>query len=275
MKRMFLAFVPLLLLTVSCTRKSSGGTTGVTEDTGSVKIPLVFAVDTFHVADTEKQCPENDCASADVYYELIRQPGNAAQDSVNAYARAQVDRFFEYEMGGGPHASADVKKAVGDFLAAYREYRESDDIGGPWSAEFHLSIAHPYTELYTIHSGGWTYTGGAHGNGYTRYTLFSAATGRVLALEDMFTDIKKLTAITETYFRQQNMDDPNMDLTEYGFEFGDDGFHLNDNFMLGPGGLTFVYNPYEVAPYAAGSLEVTVPFEKISGLLKIKLTEVK
>ena len=33
------------------------------------------------------------------------------------------------------------------------------------------------------------------------------------------------------------------------------------------GGVVFIYQPYEIAPYAAGPIEVTLPFAMVKGML--------
>ena len=42
----------------------------------------------------------------------------------------------------------------------------------------------------------------------------------------------------------------------------------SENFILGNETITFVYNPYEIAPYAVGSTELIIPFGDIKDLLK-------
>ena len=47
-----------------------------------------------------------------------------------------------------------------------------------------------------------------------------------------------------------------------------DGFQLNENFSIGPRGLTFFFNSCEIASYAEGPTEILLPFEEIKGLLR-------
>jgi hypothetical protein len=37
--------------------------------------------------------------------------------------------------------------------------------------------------------------------------------------------------------------------------------------MCSPEGLVFIYNTYEIAPYAAGSTEIVIPWNKIEKIL--------
>ena len=40
-----------------------------------------------------------------------------------------------------------------------------------------------------------------------------------------------------------------------------------ENFYIGPKGLTFHYNVYEIAPYVMGGIEIELPYEIMSHLL--------
>lgn len=42
---------------------------------------------------------------------------------------------------------------------------------------------------------------------------------------------------------------------------------VNDNFMLTETGMTFTYNPYDIAAYASGLFEVEIPYGEIAHLL--------
>ena len=40
----------------------------------------------------------------------------------------------------------------------------------------------------------------------------------------------------------------------------------NGNFSIGSDGITYIYNQYEIAPYAMGIIRITIPWEEIEGL---------
>ncbi|MCZ6186373.1 RsiV family protein [Campylobacter ureolyticus] len=45
-------------------------------------------------------------------------------------------------------------------------------------------------------------------------------------------------------------------------------FEITENFKLNPYGITFVYAPYEIAPYSFGSPKAFFTFDEISEFLK-------
>ncbi|MBF1316602.1 MAG: DUF3298 domain-containing protein [Porphyromonadaceae bacterium] len=42
----------------------------------------------------------------------------------------------------------------------------------------------------------------------------------------------------------------------------------NDNFRLDDKGMTYTYNPYEIAPFAIGIIEIFIPYEEVRQLLR-------
>ena len=118
----------------------------------------------------------------------------------------------------------------------------------------------------------YSYTGGAHGNyGYDAHT-YDLQTGKELTLADLvqsdkLQDFYRLVSIKllntnrdllfpetvtdiETFLKSKATTSTQAQLESYG--------HLS-NWYLTPQGIVFFYNPYEIAPYAAGVQEITLP----------------
>lgn len=57
--------------------------------------------------------------------------------------------------------------------------------------------------------------------------------------------------------------------------FADDTWQFmpSSNFIPSKAGLIFIYNPYEIAPYALGTIEITVPKEALKGIIKTPFLE--
>jgi len=49
---------------------------------------------------------------------------------------------------------------------------------------------------------------------------------------------------------------------------GTDQLPLPENVGIDSSGVTMLYNPYEVAPYAIGTIEYRIPYEQAEPLLK-------
>ncbi|HKX17711.1 MAG TPA: DUF3298 domain-containing protein [bacterium] len=157
--------------------------------------------------------------------------------------------------------AAFVRKAA-DYTAAYPGPGYSEDrivsvvyqAGGIFSLQFDLS---------------W-FLGGAHPN-YTRtFANFDVRTGRQIRLADVLVARyqSRLTQRAEAHFRKNKGLTPTDSLTQAGYTFPNNTFTLNDNFSIGPKGVTFFYNPYEVASYADGPTELLLAYPEIKDLLR-------
>ena len=104
----------------------------------------------------------------------------------------------------------------------------------------------------------YSYTGGAHGSNKITVGTINRKTGRRLRLVD-FVSSDKLPALTEMLYAKV--------VKEIGGKenlLGD--VRPIENFCVVEGGLNFVYNEYEVACYAAGTIEVAISFDEIRNL---------
>ena len=109
----------------------------------------------------------------------------------------------------------------------------------------------------------YTYEGGAHGMPGRINYLFDKTTGKETALASLISiSEEELNEKVRGLFQEHVKDN----IEEF---FGDAGETLNnktdfiDNFYFTEDGVVFYTTPYEIAPYAAGYTEVTVPFEEL------------
>ena len=96
----------------------------------------------------------------------------------------------------------------------------------------------------------YSYLGGAHGNTIIRVGTISRATGRVLKVGDFVADVKRAALKNALYDGAVK--------ALGGKENLQSEVDVVENFYLAKDGLHFVYNEYEIACYAAGSVEVVV-----------------
>lgn len=117
----------------------------------------------------------------------------------------------------------------------------------------------------------YDYSGGAHGMPYWIAHTFDLESGKELMLSDIIEDddtvVKEVVSryFTEMYNREKD--------AYWGdaVEIVQENTSLQSPFYLSEDGIVFYYGPYELAPYAGGFKEVTVPYEEIK--LKINLPE--
>ena len=120
-----------------------------------------------------------------------------------------------------------------------------------------------------------TYTGGAHPYGGNWPVSFDVKTGKELTLNDVVKDIDALYELVETALKEKYadwIDDffifDNDDPFE-GFKTGE----YTQGFAVDYDGLTLIFNPYDIAPYAAGQQVVKIPFKGHEDILEAKYFE--
>lgn len=109
----------------------------------------------------------------------------------------------------------------------------------------------------------YTYEGGAHGMpGRVNY-LFDKTTGKETALASLINiSEEELNEKVRGLF-QEHVKENTEDFFEDAGETLNNKTDFIDNFYFSEDGVVFYTTPYEIAPYAAGYTEVTVPFKDL------------
>ena len=55
-----------------------------------------------------------------------------------------------------------------------------------------------------------------------------------------------------------------------GFWFEDDTFYLPETIGFQDSSIIILYNPYDIASYADGTIEIIIPLEDVESHLKVK-----
>ena len=150
------------------------------------------------------------------------------------------------------------------------EYKEDPNPYTSWELERSASVVFRTDNLLTLLFEEYGYTGGAHPFSGRRYLVMSLKTGDEVVLADLLNPGYEtpLNVIGEKAFRElRNLDDADS-LEEHGFSFENDVFSLNDNFGVLREGLEFIFNSYEIAPYAMGPTELLIAYEDINSLIR-------
>lgn len=115
----------------------------------------------------------------------------------------------------------------------------------------------------------YSFMGGAHGNTVTNNRVFDLENQMDVTLSTLFTD-ESLNVVGEKLreaLAVQNDCQTVDELIQTGIFFSAGDIEPNDNFLLDEKGLTWVYDPYEIAPYALGPVTVSLPWSEIKDLL--------
>lgn len=110
--------------------------------------------------------------------------------------------------------------------------------------------------------------GAIHGYYSAAGYVFDLTTGKLMTEPDVFvpdyySPLMKL--LTEHLLNDSDEDVLDMLLV--------DEVEPNGNFTFGEKGITYIYNPYAICAYAAGIVEITLPWEDLSEILRPEVAE--
>ena len=102
----------------------------------------------------------------------------------------------------------------------------------------------------------YMYTGGAHGNKLENYYTFSLKSNQLIDAKSFF---KSNSCEAIIQLQKVALKEKVKDLSEFFL----DGLSCTSNFYITKKGVTFHYNQYDIASYAAGSIDILIKTEDI------------
>ena len=155
---------------------------------------------------------------------------------------------------------AEIKEAAENAIAEQREDTEEFPVGNmegkivPVRCDRSVLSFYEVTSLY--------YPGAAHGSvGYSGYN-YKPENGEQITLADVFTDPAALKPVVAKYLRAQADGSPvdgAEDMLQYYF---DEGNMDALTWVIDQDGVTFLFAPSDIAPYAMGTLEAQIYFDR-------------
>lgn len=159
-----------------------------------------------------------------------------------------------------------------EYFNHYSELSNSgNDKEGPqfsWEKMINMSVIYNSNYLLCTEYLRYAYAGGAHGMTNLSYDIINLDLGLKLNYEDIFIDDID-SILTEVLTDQVRLDyqiPDEVSLKEAGFFVEE--VEPNKNLFVDAGGIGFVYNSYEIAPYSRGATRVLLNFDLIRHLIK-------
>lgn len=229
--------------------------------------PAATVLETVRTQRTLEDCPEHlaPCASITLEYVEVTGGSEALRTAVRAFLDTTV--FAPIDESGVRAGAAGADTLMQRFLDGYRDFMQRfPEAPGAWSIRRTARPIWNDRGVVSLEFVEESYTGGAHPNTETKLVSFDAVDGRRLRLVDLFDHgyEQRLLAAGERAFRTAHGLEPGDDLVSAGFWFEDGRFSLTHNFAVTADGLRFHYNAYEVAPYAMGPTDLTLPRETLA-----------
>lgn len=157
--------------------------------------------------------------------------------------------------------------AIKNFNNEYKAFKDDfEESALIWEATFDGEVTYNSESVISIAVSSYSNTGGAHGNTNVTFYNFDKGTGKILAINEMINDVNSFKKIAEKHFLSNVTLNDNESYDDYFFG---EGFQLPENIGFNDEGLILFYNTYEIAPYAMGITEFTIPFNEIEPILNV------
>ena len=174
------------------------------------------------------------------------------------------------EMNPGRQKSP--KAAYEVFAKNYYDFKKDfPEAPGCWEVDLKgdTTMVTPKVLLYQFDH--YSFTGGAHPNSFRSFHIFDALTGEENQAKAFVADTVALLKKVETAFRKLEKLEEKDNLEEKGYFLSNHKFFLPANYTFTRQGVLFYYNPYEIAAYARGAIEFTIPYSELEGIVKKEL----
>lgn len=159
---------------------------------------------------------------------------------------------------------------VQDYSSVY-ETGESDisNVSAMWEVYNEIVLVSQDSSILTWVESGYDYTGGAHGNYASYYHMYDLKAAKLLGPEDFF--VSGYEPVLEDAINKQLRKDLEVDENTSLSE--SEGFFVEvvpvtSNMVVSASGITFLYNVYEIAPYAFGSVVIEIPFSSVKSIIE-------
>lgn len=199
------------------------------------------------------------------------------KDTVSSSINRTIERkLFEMQDLGIKQAADSfttkyTKEYVSYLTPFYKEDRKNGSTQSWYDYRYTLKTEIKYgrsgTIIYIYNEE--LFEGGAHGIIQRKVMNFDRKTGRLIELKDIFVPgyEKRLNNVLLQGLKNKVGAKDIDELHDSGYLYSMDMFP-SGNFMLENAGITFIYNPYEIAPYEKGQTEIFVDYSDIDDLMK-------
>lgn len=169
-------------------------------------------------------------------------------------------------------SNLDLEKTIINFINAYqRDKAAFPDMAGVYEVNLSARPTYISNRFLSVRVQSYTYTGGAHGYGSLQFINFDLKTGEEYILQTQLKDEDVFLKFVEAEFRRQRDIESSSNLNEFGYWFEDDKFQLPREMGFDGDKLILIYNPYEIASYADGHIQIEIPIEDVKSYFDIKL----
>ena len=256
MKTIFLALATAFVL-FSCSPKTTGNKGIIPENANELASEnLPFAVDSLQLQDSIAVAKTLKLRTSSTILLFPTLHNKTLLDSIYSPSGIRLETYSKEKL---------QKELVNQKEAYFSQGQEdakeyTPDFEQIWDENSYMKVFSNQNEVLTISYENDGFSGGAHGYYNILFKNFDLKNNAVIQLSDVFIDVNKIDWNKILMKNFKNPDQKEMLLV--------DKIPVNNNFYFDSQNITFVYNQYEITAYAAGVVEISIPFAELKPYLK-------
>lgn len=166
------------------------------------------------------------------------------------------------------YCSQYIAKYLSDGKEAIEAYRGDVKTASPWLSYEELCtgrMLYNQEDVLSYQFQSYSFTGGAHGNTKVANGVFDYKTMCQLCVADLFASesVPDVSALLREELVRQYECQSMEELTKKRLFFAPDSIAINENFYVDDQGVTWMYDPYDIAPYSTGVVSVTLSWDSL------------
>lgn len=233
----------------------------------SINFSIISIKDSVKLFKNRKETPQ--ATFSDVIIEVKQVPQGSNLSKIKEILKKHQSVQNESSSQTAKQTIENNKKS---FFKEYLEVNKDQDedylYAANWVNQNDIEVIFNDNYFATLSFSNYQYLGGAHGMYGETYLVIDTKNGKEIKLNDIFdkqsiaTLEKRMLKKAYAYTGFENA----VSLQDAGYLV--DKIEVTDNFSLTAKGITFVYQPYEIAPYAAGMPSFLFTWEELKDLIK-------
>ncbi len=231
---------------------------------------LVLAFVSFScLEETQLSFNETNLKSSDNAIVEINVPNADGESLVSKLVNTKIENHIGNALNFSEDESDSISlsDAIKKFDEEYKTFKNDfEENALVWEAMFDGEVTYQSSEIISIAINSYLNTGGAHGNLNITLLNFDPVTGDLLNFDDLISNKQMFQDVAKLHFKMATEAKEESDFEDYFF--GEE-FHLPANIGFCDEGVILFYNVYEIASYAVGITEFTIPYEEVKQYIKV------
>lgn len=236
----------------------------------SIAFKFTSIKDSIKLLKNRKDTPQATFSDVIVEVKQVPQGSNLSKikELLKKYQSIQDSESTSASQSARQVVESNKKSFFKEYLEVNKDQDEDYLYAANWVNESDAKVIFNDNYFATLSFSNYMYMGGAHGMFGETFLIIDTKTGKEIKLNDIF-DKQALVTLEKRMIKKAYSYTGSENATSLqGAGYLVDKIEVTDNFSLTAKGITFVYQPYEIAPYAAGMPAFLFTWEELKGLVK-------